>query len=858
MPMIQKPASDNKSMPALGSGSIWRSVARLIRRHPIMAGIAGAVIVLVTAMGALLWNTLSIAEDTKQDISKVMGSLQEPAELQKATTTEGYAELVSRFVKVEEDVRTLRQRADLAQGMAWVPGVGSRIKESRQVLELAEHTVLGARLTLQGYGPVVYAMDASATQQDLSTLRKNLEAARPLFDEALVELNKAQELRSQVRDVTILGSTVETALNQMDKYLPLVSLAATIARDTPQIVSEGLALRETISALRTVLDDPATFLERPGELEIMFKNLQEQALAIQLDVLKIKDATKQDNSEVAKALDTALQVSVLLANLGDGLGRFAAAADFTLSVGPLTEEAGRRLGEELPRIKDVLQATQQQMDQLSPLLTPESNGDNAFLSALVSRTLGSGTVSMQREEGLLSTGVKTVDFLTSFLGYDSPKTYILIGQNNDEIRATGGFLGVVAELKIEQGKLVQLRFMDSDNVDAPPYTDNPPAPEPVYKYLWISKLLFRDANWNPHFPAAAAQLADIYQRSQGVKVDGVVAVTKEVMLDMVDALGGVRVPGEPDVLLNRSLAKQHIEGELPYSCTPQHASERSKRCFDQDLFQVVVGQLLGPLDTQNREAVVQVFLKRLQTKDLMVHLFDSQAAELLWEKGWNGAMTQVDHDYLMIVDSALPGHTRSVVQRRVQYQVSLDRKQGADAELLLEYTHKGHDPDPNCRQAVPLPTGCYWDYLRIYTPVTASDIQAPPMPLHEGSEWLIWGYEPADSLSVISSPRVGQSGFTEIGGYLGVEPGTSTTIPLQYKLPSAIIREVGGGVLEYRLLIQKQPGVPVEPVSVLVQLPPGATLVRASPTPTAQKGNWVQMDVDLAGDVTFVVDFRTP
>ena len=63
-------------------------------------------------------------------------------------------------------------------------------------------------------------------------------------------------------------------------------------------------------------------------------------------------------------------------------------------------------------------------------------------------------------------------------------------------------------------------------------------------------------------------------------------------------------------------------------------------------------------------------------------------------------------------------------------------------------------------------------------------------------------------------------------------------------------------MFQYRLLVQKQPGAPVEPMTLLVQLPAGAELVRASPAPTAQVDGWVRMDVDLAGDVTFTADFR--
>ena len=49
---------------------------------------------------------------------------------------------------------------------------------------------------------------------------------------------------------------------------------------------------------------------------------------------------------------------------------------------------------------------------------------------------------------------------------------------------------------------------------------------------------------------------------------------------------------------------------------------------------------------------------------------------------------------------------------------------------------------------------------------------------------------------------------------------------------------------------------PGEPVTVFVKMPSGGRLVRSSPEPTAQEGDWIRMDVELTGDTTFTVDFR--
>ena len=852
--MIQKPEDDNKLMLRRWFVEAWSKGVALAQTHLWCFWGGVVAVVLVVALGIFAWSTSRTVASVEQDVSEILASIQGP-ELQKRTTAEGYAALISRIEKVEGDLRTLRQRAGVLQGFQWVPGTGSRIQEARLVLELGERFARGTRLTLQGYSPVVFALDAGATRIDIEAVRQNLESAAPLLNEAQRELDTVREIRARLGDPSTLGGTVQSSLERLEQCIPLIELAVVVARDTPQLVGEVLDLRNTVAALRNTVSEPSAFLERPQELEAVFKEVRERALEVQGGVLEVKNILEGEDPLVTEALDTALQMSVLLANLGDGLSRFAAVADGIFTLGPLTPEAAALLGEELPEIREVIQAAQQELGQLNELLASEETKEGgSSLMALLASALGSPALRLQREESLLAVGIKVVDFLTFFLGYDGPKTYLLIGQNDDEIRATGGFIGVVVEIAVEQGELVGLGYLDSTSVDAPPYDTNPLPPEPVYRYLWMGRLLFRDGNWNPHFPAAAAQLGDLYQRGQGVQVDGVIAATEEVVLDLVDAFGGVRVPQVPG-LLDRNLAERYVEGDLPYVCLPTHVSDKPKRCFDEDLFQVVIDQLLGPMPPEARGGVVQVLLGRLQSKDVLVHVFDPQAAELLWERGWNGALKQVDHDYLMIVDNSLPGHARSVVERRVEYQVRLAVGQPLETELLVEYRHTGQEPDPDCRQAVPRRFGCYWNYLRILIPVVAQEIQVPPIPLHEGSEWLIWGYEPVDSLSVISS-RGGQAGLTEIGGYVVVEPQTSVTLPLRYSLPGDRLRDIGGGVFQYRLLVQKQPGTPVEPVTLLVQLQAGAELVRASPAPTAQAGGWLRMDVDLAGDVTLAVDFR--
>ncbi|MCS7207793.1 MAG: hypothetical protein NZ951_07685, partial [Dehalococcoidia bacterium] len=99
---------------------------------------------------------------------------------------------------------------------------------------------------------------------------------------------------------------------------------------------------------------------------------------------------------------------------------------------------------------------------------------------------------------------------------------------------------------------------------------------------------------------------------------------------------------------------------------------------------------------------------------------------------------------------------------------------------------------------------------------------------------------------------------TEVGGYLTVESGTIVTVPLSYRLAPQVVRPLGGGRYVYRLLVQKQPGVDDDQVTVAVRLPPGADLVLATPSPTQRQGPWLVWRTTLLADTTLVVVFAIP
>ena len=77
------------------------------------------------------------------------------------------------------------------------------------------------------------------------------------------------------------------------------------------------------------------------------------------------------------------------------------------------------------------------------------------------------------------------------LGADGPRTYLLLAQNNDELRATGGFISGAGHVTIDRGKITSLILKDSyavDTWDQP----HPEPPGPLRKYMATDLWVLRD------------------------------------------------------------------------------------------------------------------------------------------------------------------------------------------------------------------------------------------------------------------------------------------------------------------------------------------------------------------------------
>lgn len=447
---------------------------------------------------------------------------------------------------------------------------------------------------------------------------------------------------------------------------------------------------------------------------------------------------------------------------------------------------------------------------------------------------------------------------------EGSKTYLLIAQNEDELRPTGGFITAAGTLLVRDGRIVRVSFQNSSEFDnwEWPY---PPAPWPLEHYMNSPVLIFRDANWYPNFPTSVEYIEYIYSYTNDHSVDGVIAFNQHVLVEVLRVTGPIQVEGE-DGFVDANNVIEFMRAEKTPSAEDLASGDWDYKAFMNKITVALTEKLMRneiPLD-QLAELVVRV----LDERHLLLQLDNPQMTDLLARRNWDGVLRPGTGDYLMVVDSNVGfNKTNAVVQSNFAYDVDLTNLQFPEANLVVTHHNQASDQIP-CRPYPYIAASgisddllqgqypidrCYWNYLRIYTlsEVELLDAQAQDIP----AEWTLRGQPAPPKVDVLDEELEGVRGF---GTFKVVPGGEAVMTAFHFALPSSVLQP--DPFLEqmvYRLKIQKQPGTQATEVVLRVHLPPAADLIAAPPGAKVQ-GSSILVQLSLVQDVGLEFIFAVP
>ena len=801
------------------------------RRSSLRVRASAAAAVFLTIV--LVWLGIGTANAAADAQSEVAELIEQASTLTFSSLLEPgtYAQLAEQSTTTQEALDGVEARLSIFRPFEFVPIVGGRVRSARNTVEVGNDLALAAGIILLAYG------DALEERRTGGEVESSLASRLLSLQEAIDALDRAE---GRAENDMVLSKREEGLLNA---GIAVLRSLAVVAAETPLAVDDGFELLAAVDDLQDLVADPLRSLADTGAAKTLLATVRARAS-------RLTEALSSVSGTSEETLQLALRGLGVINAAAEAAGELVAVAD-ALEEGLFSEAFGAAVGPKLVAAQDHLD----EAERLLALLREQFTGDLGEGIADVIADDPSGVFAPA--EGALSETTELVQTMRSALGYESTQTYLLLMQNQAEIRATGGFIGATAEFPLTNGVLGPMVFKDSTRIDIPPLINNPPAPEPLYWYLWMGRLLFRDANWNPDFPHSAATLLDFYEESSPLTLDGAITGTKLLAFELVDVVGGIRVP-ELEGIVDRTSAELYAAGLLPYTCQNRHVSSSSKRCFDEDLLPAVVDGLRGGLGDTGRERLIELITRNLEQKNVLLFMRDSEVQELVLANGWGGAVGAPAQDLLMVVDSSLPGHTTSSVTREWDYRVTLVPGGTSRADLRIRFTNDRPIEVPDCRQAAEGGGGCYWNYVRAFLPEAASNVQVPSAGLHEGSEKLTWGHRDLETGGVLTHAGAGLTGLTEVGAYVVVEPLTVLTLPVSYELGPAVVRRVDSGRYEYRLQLLKQSGIDTDQVSVAVGLPAGSSVLATSPAGFVTSGDETSWRGALTSDTELVVVFEVP
>jgi hypothetical protein len=396
-------------------------------------------------------------------------------------------------------------------------------------------------------------------------------------------------------------------------------------------------------------------------------------------------------------------------------------------------------------------------------------------------------------------------FLEIF-GNNGPRRYLIVFENNQEMRATGGFIGSYGLLKTANGKIQDLKIEGIYNPDGQLKINVVP-PRPIQKIsaTWST----HDANWWPDFPKSAQKIAWFYEKTGGPTVDGVIAVTPVLLQKMLEVTGPIEMPQYNKTITAKNFVKSiQQEVEIDYN-----KKENKPKKILADLTPKLFAKFFDLKNPQQIAEVIKVMLTALEEKHILINLNDQESQKTVEEQGWAGNILTTEGDYLAVINSNINGYkTDGVIRETINHQAEIKPDGTILDTVIITRKHNGGNTDYEWWNKVNS------NYMRVYVPQGSQLISVSGQTWEFNEERLVYkklGFKVDPDVAreekfMKIDPKSGtriydENGKTVFANWVYVSPQEQVTVIYKYKLPFKLnIQKAQQDT--YSFLMQKQAG----------------------------------------------------
>lgn len=511
----------------------------------------------------------------------------------------------------------------------------------------------------------------------------------------------------------------------------------------------------------------------------------------------------------------------------------------------------------LPHLVTALTQAQAEVDQAETLLQQaQANVSQLEIERLSPRVAHRAAQLKQYLPQAIS-AIQMAKGLPALLGAKSPRTYLILTQNSDELRPSGGYINAAGHIVIDQGQIVEFVMQDSYAIDRLS-EDYPYPPDPLQQYMATQYWVLRDAGWSPDFPTTARTTTYLYQLGQGISADGVIALDQQALPFLLQALGPLEIEGERVTSGNViKLMRQHWAPEQGQKLNQEWWLQR--KSFMLALAETIRQKFEQDFGAINLPVLAEAWQQALAEKHILLYLADPTWTDFLAQKNWGGSLHPTEGDYLMVVNANVGFNKASpLVEQRLSYQITLAEDGSAQAHAKLGYQHHARKHLEKCQQEMRYDRvyeqnmqRCYWNYLRLIVPAGAK-LSSGPKVIVDGQSLL--RNQPTTGEIDVASPSSGKLSW---GQLFVLAPEKSISLDYVYSLPPGTAH-FGEGHWDYNLYLQKEPGTLATTVEVNVTLPEGAQLLKSQPQPLSQQDRVITYLISLKTDQEIEISYNLP
>ena len=188
----------------------------------------------------------------------------------------------------------------------------------------------------------------------------------------------------------------------------------------------------------------------------------------------------------------------------------------------------------LPQIKTVLAAAQAKISEI----------DRDELLPVVDEAVGQLVTVVEQAGPLLDTAEEMLPVALRMAGSEGPRNYLVVFQNNAEIRATGGNAATSTVIHADNGKIEKVEDETVEAFMIAGYngwlqSDLPEETRALYEDDFDRNA--QNFSRTPDFPTTAHLFSQLWNQTNGTQLDGVISIDPVALSYMLEATGPIKL-----------------------------------------------------------------------------------------------------------------------------------------------------------------------------------------------------------------------------------------------------------------------------------------------------------------------------